>query len=610
MITLQPDHQKLSIDCQKAKVCIALLPIIDVMTHWNLTLELLEQTYRLREFTREWLHNPKYREYWSLFATPDGWTILKYVIELLRPIRYSNLWMSNRHTVTLHYVMTVYNDMFDHIAGAMRDLANKMTQWKEKLFLAVKSARQKLCKYDAEVNSSKGKILISAHILNSFRKLRSCRKVDRGMDIHPGNKTSYTTHYQEAFLKDVENEYCAKPRWVQVIEPESVASSKLVLSAKVSGSGSSSCDPYDLFSNDEEYLTPDNVAETTPRRSDHAACFLVTARLHLKSPSEAPKNWGQIDPNPNDYPTNPIESRSTIWLPDITDWLRQPEVMHTKYTEISPVTCAILSIIPHGVRVEATFPLCRDVIGWKQWKPPGETHSEQGVLRQFARANGEIIAGAEPELDTTNTENDSERTLHRLGHVYDVLEMWQRSQILCATKKESCAQNKQMTAIPCILDTKEIVKASWPDVQHDCAAAFKLPKRSHLPQSLSAKDLTGGRTQTLNVGRIWRITHHPVESNEDSSPESISVTKDWLDWNGDMDYPNDTEDNYAAEVESDMEQGNSLEDAEYPLQRYVSTATNVPGLNWPTRKWKRHAEKVLVTVHQIETRRNKGVKQK
>jgi len=33
---------------------------------------------------------------------------------------------------------------------------------------------------------------------------------DKGMDINLEDETSYTTQYQEAFLKYVENEYCAK----------------------------------------------------------------------------------------------------------------------------------------------------------------------------------------------------------------------------------------------------------------------------------------------------------------------------------------------------------------------------------------------------------------
>jgi len=179
--------------------------------------------------------------------------------------------MSKRHTVTLHHVITVYNDMFDHMDGVMRALAKKKTQRKEDLFFAVKLARQKLSKYYAEVTPTMGMFLISAHILDPFRKLRSFRKWEKGMDINPEDETSYTTQYQEAFLKYVENEYCTKHRRVPVNTLETVPSSNLVPSATASGSYQSSFDPCDLSSDDEEYLMPNNVAETTPGRSDHAA---------------------------------------------------------------------------------------------------------------------------------------------------------------------------------------------------------------------------------------------------------------------------------------------------------------------------------------------------
>ena len=52
LITLTPGHQNEFNDCQKATVLIAILPIMDVKSHWNSTLGLLERTYRLREFTR------------------------------------------------------------------------------------------------------------------------------------------------------------------------------------------------------------------------------------------------------------------------------------------------------------------------------------------------------------------------------------------------------------------------------------------------------------------------------------------------------------------------------------------------------------------------------
>jgi len=204
--------------------------------------------------------------------------------------------------------------------------------------------------------------------------------------------------------------------------------------------------------------------------------------------------------------------------------------------------------------------------------------------RQFTWANDGILAGDETESDTTNTKTDSElktdaeqRKLHSLTKVHEFLEMWQGSQNLRDTQKESRAPNNQMTAVGYILDTEDISRASWSLFQHDGAAAFKLSERSPVPPALSAKDLPGGQTQISNVRWMRRINRHPVDSDMDSAPESISDTKDWLNWNGDLDDPNDNEDDCTADFDSDIEQDNGIEDPECPQQRDVSAAPNVPG---------------------------------
>jgi hypothetical protein len=345
--------------------------------------------------------------------------------------------------------------------------------------------------------------------------------------------------------------------------------------------------------------------------------LLTVARLYLNSPPEAPTNWGQINPNLNDYHSDPMESSSTCWIPDITDWWRQQEETHSKYADLSNVARDIFSIIPHRVRVETSFSLGRDVIGWRQSKTTGETLREKVIVRQFARANNGILVCTDRELDTAHTENNSEmkkeaeeRKLHRMAKVHNFLEMWQGSQNLRATQKESRAQIKQMTAVGYISDTEEIVKSSWSLFQPDGAAAFQLSERSPLPPALSAKDLHGGRTQILNVRQIRRINPHPVETDKDSALESISDTEDWLHWNGDLDDRNDSEEDCAADDDSDIEHNNCIEDPQCPEQQDVSATPNVPGLVRPTRKSKRQAAKVSMTVNAAETRRNKGRKTK
>ena len=77
-----------------------------------------------------------------------------------------------------------------------------------------------------------------------------------------------------------------------------------------------------------------------------------------------------------------------------------------------------------------------------------------------------------------------------------------------------------------------------------------------------------------------------------------------------MDNPNDYEEDCAADDESDIEYNNSIDDSECPEEQDVTATPNVHRLVPPTRKSKRQAEKVLLTVNAVETRRNKGGKKK
>jgi hypothetical protein len=169
------------------------------------------------------------------------------------------------------------------------------------------------------------------------------------------------------------------------------------------------------------------------------------------------------------------------------------------------------------------------------------------------------LAGTDPEWDTTNTKYDSEMTaegkectLYRMAKVHHFLEIWQGSQNLHATQKESRAQNEQMTTIRLITDPEEIVKASRSLFHHDGVAASQMSERSPWPPALFAKDLRGGRSEIVYVNRIWRIHCHPVEIDEDSAPESVSDTNIFLNWNRNWDTPIASEADCAADDKSNI----------------------------------------------------------
>ena len=127
---------------------------------------------------------------------------------------------------------------------------------------------------------------------------------------------------------------------------------------------------------------------------------------------------------------------------------------------------------------------------------------------------------------------------------------------------------------------------------------------------MSAKDLPGGQTQILDVLWIERIDHHPIESDEDSAPEIISNTKNWLNTNGNLENPIDSEGDREADIESDMQLDNGMEDLESPELQLMSAAPFIPRLIWPTWQSKSQAESRLVMVNTTETGRNTGKKRK
>jgi len=248
-------------------------------------------------------------------------------MERWRLFRYWTLWMSKRHMVTLHHVITVYNDIFNLMNGTMRAVAELNTQWKKDLYCTLKFVRQKLSTSFREVTPMTGILLISWNSLDPFWKLRQFQKWDRGMDINPEDETSYTTHYLKAFLKCVGIEYCAKHRRLSIIKPENVPGCIPFCPAKASAFVQYSFCPDDLSSDDEEHLMFNSIARTTPIRSDCVACLLTNPSHYQNLLPDAHNNRGQVNSNVINCHSDSIENSFTFQIAEITDWCHQPEDM-------------------------------------------------------------------------------------------------------------------------------------------------------------------------------------------------------------------------------------------------------------------------------------------
>ena len=597
LITLTSGRRNKFLDCQKAKVRIAVLPIMDVKTRWNSTLELLERAYRLRDFTREWLKYPEHSDYRPLFTTEDEWIVVKYVMEVLRPFRYWTLWMSKRRTVTLHHVITLYNDMFDHMDGVMRALAKKKTPWKEDLYFAVKFAREKLTKYYTEVTPETGILLIAAQILDPFRKLHSFRKWDKGMDIRPDDEESFTVQYKNAFLKYVEEQYCTKNAPMPVIKMETPSIPGELTSTPRTGPGQFAYDPFEL-SSDDEYTGSSTSQNPTPGRSNRTARLLTATRLYLNSPPERPHQCGQVNPHLDDYLSDPTEVSSAFWTPDITSWWREQEETHSMFADLANVARDIFSIMPHGVGVEASFCLGRDILGWRQSKTTAESLREKVVVRQYARANNGVLAGDYSKINPVSIENNvdiktaqEEVKLHKMVKTHDFLEMWDGSQRLRATQKAVRSQNTQMTALGYISDTEECGERISTDLADDGEVAFRSYVECAPPKTLPLSSLINGKTKVLKLHRIRRVDRLSTQTDDESAPEDATEAEEWLNWNGDVEEAvEDQTTNDLADEESEDDLIMCVRTKEPQVRSVIDAAPNVLGVVRPTRKSRRLAE--------------------
>jgi len=87
-------------------------------------------------------------------------------------------------------------------------------------------------------------------------------------------------------------------------------------------------------------------------------------------------------------------------------------------------------------------------------------------------------------------------------------------------------------------------------------------------------------------------------------------TENWLNWNGDLDNPNESKDNKQVDDESDVEYDNSIEDLVDSEWQNVSAAPNTSELTLPLWRLMKLTDKVLMPVDTMYTRRNKVSKTK
>ena len=84
-----PQRRQHFIEIQNNRVKVPTTLLYDVKTRWNSTLNMLERSVSLREFTKDWLQT--YAVFTPLWSTLEEWRQIKYILEVLQPIRFWTL---------------------------------------------------------------------------------------------------------------------------------------------------------------------------------------------------------------------------------------------------------------------------------------------------------------------------------------------------------------------------------------------------------------------------------------------------------------------------------------------------------------------------------------
>jgi hypothetical protein len=322
--------------------------ILDVRTRWNSMQLMLSRALRLRAYSVQWLADRP--EYAMLRTSKCEWRVIEYIIHVTQPFHYWTLWMSMRHNVTIHRVIRIYNQLFDHLDGCVQKLTNKRSEWKK------------------DVKS--GLIYILAHCLDPTQKF----KVFKIWDMDENYATHYEQDYKKAVLDYFKKNYAPSPS-PSPATPENTTIQPTQRHRKERRAAFDSDE-----SSDEDKLSEfDRKPGQTYTLSPYQQAIIYAERYI----NDGPIKRSSLH-EPCDYiGENELKAGYTNKVNFFSFWRTEMNAQRPGSAPFLRMVRDVYSVIPHGVGVEGSFSLGRQALSWRQHRMKASTLSKFIVVRQW-----------------------------------------------------------------------------------------------------------------------------------------------------------------------------------------------------------------------------------
>lgn len=382
-------HREYFLALQEGREDVAVLPILDVKTRWNSTHDMIARMYRLKMYQKPWL--AKFPELNYLCVTNDEWRAMEYVLSVMEPFKYWTLVLSQRHSPSIHQIVAIYDNVFNHFDAMLAALHVKSLPWKKEIHRAVGAAKFKLSLYYAKVVPKTQLLLLLAVMLDPFQKCSLFHQWD--LD-HEADKTpiwqteddssgagpppgGYKLSYQQTFLDYFEANYLPP---LHEVTPNSSSPTD------DSGTQSRAAEKapafkkrsYDMTYDDGEESSaadpvPTNALRLRARQLAYASCYIKSAKL------KRDRRLLQALPEEPSLERPNVQARGLSTDDPISYWKRLEEDQDIEAGPLLAMVRDTFGCVPHTTGVESSFSVGRKCVSWQQHRI-GPKHLRSYVL--------------------------------------------------------------------------------------------------------------------------------------------------------------------------------------------------------------------------------------